>query len=129
VKPEPVTVTDVPAGPEAGLRTILGSTVNAPTPVDADPPVGLDVTLIVYVPDSDPTPTLNLATEIAPALSVQAIVTIFKNTPVPGEPESIVIVQSVSAPVMVCPAVMVTVVPALGPTGGEPVVGASVRAA
>lgn len=87
------------------------------------------MTVRVYVPYSDPTPTLNLASEIAPApFSVQAIVTTFRNTP--EIPVAVILhCVSVPAPVMVCPAVMVTVVPARAPVGGEPVVGESVKVA
>ena len=84
----------------------------------------------VYVPDSDPTPTLNRTSAVLPApFSVQAIGTTFRNSP---EKPVAVIVHCVSVrkvPVNSCPAVMVTVVPTREPVGGEPVVGLNARTA
>jgi hypothetical protein len=48
MKPEPVTVTDVPNDPKDGEKTTLGITVNVVDPVQ--PPVGMEVTVMVYVP-------------------------------------------------------------------------------
>jgi hypothetical protein len=81
MKPEPVTVTDVPGGPVLGDKTIVGTTVNVV--VWGFVPLGVPVTVMVYFPYVDPVPTEKLADVIVPVLpsSVHAIVTTFNTGP------------------------------------------------
>jgi len=115
LKPEPVTVTDVPADPEVGERTILGMTVNVFGEGPTETPLGVPVTVMVYAPYVDPTPTLKLADVIDPPLNVHAIVSIFSC--VSASSCVAVIIHPVSVAVKPNP-VIVTTVPVRLAVGG-----------